>query len=167
MKQILLTLLGVLLALPALARDFEYTYEGQTLTYTVIDEDAKTCMTKDGYYDRGWHPGNRVRGKLIIPAVAKYGNTEYSVTKLGYSAFYECSDLTSVTIPNSVTFIGSEAFYGCRNLIVANFASIESMCAIEFESDAANPLYYAKHLYFGGKEVTEVVIPESLTSIGN
>ena len=24
------------------ARDFEYTYEGQTLTYTVLDEDAKT-----------------------------------------------------------------------------------------------------------------------------
>lgn len=51
MKQkILLFLLGSLLSLSAMARDFKYTYEGQTLTYTVIDEEAKTCETKEGYY---------------------------------------------------------------------------------------------------------------------
>lgn len=46
MKKALLMLLGALLALPSLARDFTYTYEGQTLTYTVLDEEAKTCATK-------------------------------------------------------------------------------------------------------------------------
>lgn len=34
-------MLGVLLALPVIARNFTYEYEWQTLTYTVIDEDAK------------------------------------------------------------------------------------------------------------------------------
>ena len=42
MKKFLLFMLGVLLALPGIARDFSYEYEGQTLTYTVISEDAKT-----------------------------------------------------------------------------------------------------------------------------
>ena len=37
--------------MPLHARDFTYTYEGQTITYTVLDEEAKTCATKAGGYD--------------------------------------------------------------------------------------------------------------------
>ena len=48
MKKFLLPALAALLALPALARDFTYTYEGQSLVYTVIDETAKICMVKCG-----------------------------------------------------------------------------------------------------------------------
>lgn len=48
MKKFLLPALAALLALPAMARDFTYTYEGQSLVYTVIDETAKTCMVKCG-----------------------------------------------------------------------------------------------------------------------
>ena len=39
-----------------------------------------------------------------------------SVTSIGNSAFEYCSSLTSITIPNSVTSIGSRAFYGCSSL---------------------------------------------------
>ena len=39
-----------------------------------------------------------------------------SVTSISYSAFRQCSGLTSVTIPNSVTSIGSSAFSGCSSL---------------------------------------------------
>ena len=39
-----------------------------------------------------------------------------SVTSIGNSAFYGCSDLTSINIPNSLTSIGNSAFYGCSGL---------------------------------------------------
>lgn len=39
-----------------------------------------------------------------------------SVTSIGMSAFFRCSALTSVTIPDSVTSIGSSAFFECSGL---------------------------------------------------
>ncbi len=55
-------------------------------------------------------------GSVTIPSsVAYYGST-YSVTTIGNGAFYACTSLTSVTIPNSVTSIGDYAFYGCMQL---------------------------------------------------
>ncbi len=111
MKKHLLLLLGVLVALPTLARDFEYTYEGQTITYTVIDEAAKTCQTKAGSSLDS--PGNNITGKLILPSNPKDGDTEFTLTAIGVYTFASSSALTSVTIPNSVTSIGKYAFSGC------------------------------------------------------
>ena len=61
-------------------------------------------------------------GDLIIPSTISYNGTTYSVTSIGDRAFYYCSGLTSVAIPNSVTSIGGSAFYGCNGLtsIVSN-----------------------------------------------
>ena len=51
-----------------------------------------------------------------IPSSVEYESVTYSVTLIGEEAFYDCSGLTSVTIPNSVTEIGSFAFYECTGL---------------------------------------------------
>ncbi|MBO4362225.1 MAG: leucine-rich repeat domain-containing protein [Paludibacteraceae bacterium] len=102
-----------------------------------------------------------------IPASVTYSGTTYSVTSIGEYAFYECSSLTSVTIPNSVTSIGNIAFYDCSSLAKVNITDIAAWCNIAFVYINDNPLYYAKHLFVNDVEVTDLVIPNSVTSIGN
>ncbi|MDB2640834.1 leucine-rich repeat protein, partial [Akkermansiaceae bacterium] len=51
-------------------------------------------------------------GEVVIPATIG----ESPVTRIEDSAFYECSSVTGITIPNSVTTIGSSAFYDCTAL---------------------------------------------------
>ena len=90
-----------------------------------------------------------------------------SVTSIGDWAFSGCDALTSVTIPNSVTSIGGRAFDGCSKLTSVHITDIAAWCKISFFSSYSNPLCYAKHLFMDGKEIIDLVIPNSVTSIGN
>ena len=89
-----------------------------------------------------------------------------SVTIIGLGTFAACSGLTSVTIPNSVTSIGEKAFYYCSGLTSVHISDIAAWCNIDFEDYYSNPLYNAHHLYLNGEEVKDLVIPNSVTSIG-
>ncbi len=88
-----------------------------------------------------------------------------SVTNIAADAFRECDSLISITIGNSVTEIGGSAFYGCNNLAEAEYASVESLCGIKFSNSSANPLSYARHLYIGGEEITNLEIPSTIKYI--
>lgn len=87
------------------------------------------------------------------------------VKSIGDWAFSGCSALSSVSIGSGVTMIGEEAFSGCSSLTKAEFASIEHLCNIDFWWADSNPLYYAHHLYIGGKEITDVAIPNTVTAL--
>ena len=113
-----------------------------------------------------------------------------SVTTIGYSAFYKCSGLSSIVIPNSVTSIGGaafsgcsgltsisignsvtnikeEAFQGCSRLTSVNISDMAAWCSIVFSDSYSNPLSKAKSLYLNGEKVTNLIIPNSVTSIKN
>ncbi|MDY4513050.1 MAG: leucine-rich repeat domain-containing protein [Paludibacteraceae bacterium] len=80
---------------------------------------------------------------------------------------YGMENLTSVTIPNSVTSIGDYAFYNCRGLTKTNYTGdIAGWCGINFGGWDSNPTAYSHNLYINDVEVTDLVIPNSVTSIG-
>ncbi len=90
-----------------------------------------------------------------------------SITCIGRLAFQGCRGLTSIAIPSSVTSIGESAFYNCNGLNKVIVKDIAAWCNISFDDYKANPLYFAKYLYNDeNTEITELTIPNSVTSIG-
>ncbi|MDY4512871.1 MAG: leucine-rich repeat domain-containing protein [Paludibacteraceae bacterium] len=134
-----------------------YNFDATNLTATVTYRGSYSGSYADEY-----------TGNVVIPATVNYDGKIYSVTSIGNGAFEYCSGLTSVTIPNSVTSIGEFAFSGCSSLTKTNYTGdIAGWCGINFGNYSANPTAYSYNLYINDVEVKDLVIPNSVTSIGN
>ena len=81
-----------------------------------------------------------------------------------YGAFYGCSMLTSVTIPETVTSIGERAFYNCTGLTAINYTGdIAGWCGID---GLGNITGSGRTLYIDGQKIEgELIIPDSITEI--
>ena len=93
-------------------------------------------------------------------------NLGNNVTSLGSNVFEGCTNITSITIPDSITSIGSYAFYNCTGLTSVHISDLGAWCSINFSHDRSNPLNYAHNLYLNDELVTDLTIPDSVTSIG-
>ena len=132
--------------------------EHKTASVTFTDEAIETYM---GILN------NNYSGDVTIPESVCYNNEIYDVTCISDNAFSDCSNLTSITIPNTITSIGYGSFYGCDSLSAVYIKDIVAWLNISFTNQGSNPLSRAQHLYINGKEITELVIPDSVTTIGN
>ncbi|MGN0818705.1 MAG: leucine-rich repeat domain-containing protein, partial [Candidatus Coproplasma sp.] len=89
-----------------------------------------------------------------------------SVISIGRRAFKGCSKLKSITIPGSVKEIGEDSFLECHSLEEVHISDLAAWCKIDFEGEEANPLAFSEKLYLNGKLITDLVIPDGVTSIG-
>ena len=158
MKKILLSTL--LLALPLLASAYDIAVEnadGVTIYYNYYNNGTELEVTNR------LSGSNFYSGVVNIPEEVTYMGRTRKVTSIGELAFYDCAFLTSITIPNSVTTIRESAFENCVRLTSVHITDIAAWCKISFGS---NPLKYAHHLFINGEEIKDLVIPNSVTSIG-
>lgn len=140
----LLSVISLIMATGLSARDFNYN----GVSYTVLDENAKTCETSPT--NGTAQPNKGVSGDLVLPSHPMDGNTEYTlvsiglcsfggtaitsvtipatVTSIGNQAFNSTGLLTSIDIPNAVKTIGDNAFQNCKQLARINLGeSVESI----------------------------------------
>lgn len=61
-------------------------------------------------------PGEKISGKVNIPAKVAMGDMAYTVTVIDVNAFADQTELTYVTLPKTITNIGNKAFAGCTAL---------------------------------------------------
>ena len=143
-------ILLLLLMLPAVVQaQFNYTTNNGTITIT-------------RYTGSG--------GAVSIPSTID----GLPVTTIGSAAFMECTNLTTVTIPNSVTSIGYMAFRVCKslsNVTIGNsvtnigdyaFNWCTSLANVTIGTNVTSIGYDAFHFCFS---LTSVAIPNSVTSI--
>ena len=144
-----------------------YDFESAGIYYNITGNNTVEVT----YSDRD---NNTYFGSISVPETVTNNGTEYSVTKIGesafkgsavtsvsmpeciisidYNAFKGCQNLESVTLPESLTTLGSYAFYSCKLLktikIPSGVTAIPSSCFYECSS------------------LESVTIPEGVTTIG-
>ena len=108
----------------------EYSWDRYNISYSLTG--IGTCTDTD----------------IIIPSEYE----DLPVTSIEEDAFYNCSSLTSITIPDSVTNIGEYAFYNCLSLMTVTIGNSVK--------DIAN------YAFCNCGSLTNITIPDSVTSIG-
>ncbi len=138
----------LLFAVCIVANAYDFRVDG--IYYNVLSSEEQTCevtgiSTSNSNY-------SVYQGSVDIPNSVDYEGVTYTVLSIGDEAFYLCSKLTEVTIPNSVTSIGDEAFYNCTGLTEVTIPnSVTSM---------------GDYAFYLCSKLTEVTIPNSVTRIG-
>lgn len=117
-------------------------YEGDEVLAQKVKR-QKSAVTVDGMHylldDKGhatvcymfW---TEAQGDVVIPESINYDGRKYTVTAIDGSAFWNCTKMTSVSIPKTVVSIGSCAFESCtglKSVIIPDGVKTIGPCAFE------------------------------------
>lgn len=126
-------------------------------------------------------------GDIVIPDSVTLLGYNYPVTGIESRAFYGCSEITSITIPegvatignqafcgdslasitipSSVDSIGENAFSGCTITAVNYSGTINQWCNIDFSNGYSNPVFDCTILNINGSPVNNLLVPDNVEII--
>ena len=168
------------------------TSSGQTLYFTVYSDfyhNGYALVTYPGAWEYPYFAPSgsgynynytRPIGDIVIPDSVTLLGYNYPVTGIESRAFYGCSEITSITIPegvatignqafcgdslasiaipSSVDSIGENAFSGCTITAVNYTGSINQWCNIDFSNGYSNPVFDCTILNINGSPVNNLLI---------
>lgn len=137
---------------------------GDDLTWTLDDTGLLTisgsgCMSDNS--NNLWYEYKDTISSLVI---------EPGVTYISGHAFCDCSNLTTVTIPDTLAYIDAYAFQGCSALTGVYISDLTAWCEISYSDSGGvegTPLHKAGNLYVNDVLLTELVIPDEITELNS
>ena len=137
---------------------FSYTYKGTTLYYIINSEGDAMLVAPmwpyyDEYNDESWFGYEKPTGDVVVPDSVPFDGTMHAVTKVAHDAFYHCTEITSVTLPDSIKSFGEYAFGKCY--------SLTSITIPEGVTEIPDDCFFNDTL------LAEINFPAGLTAIGN
>lgn len=142
-----LLLLAILLTATASA----YGFEVDGLDYYVTSDSTVLVM------------GGSAVGDIVIPETVTWEGKTYTVTKIGDFAFLSCTELTSVTIPNTVIEIGTKV--GKAGQIPQVGCCFKDCTALRRIVISDNVQYISAYSFDGCSGLTDVTIGKSITNL--
>uniref|UniRef100_UPI003FEF00D9 leucine-rich repeat domain-containing protein n=1 Tax=Segatella copri TaxID=165179 RepID=UPI003FEF00D9 len=128
-----------------------------------INEDLETYLTKGHPYigvncGINYYLNDKEVTSIVIPS---------NVTSLGLCAFQNCIGLTNLTLSSNITEIGGSAFEGCSGLKEVKFCINEDLETYLTKGHPYIGVNCGINYYLNDKEVTSIVIPSNVTSLGD
>ena len=123
-----------------------YDFESGGIYYNITSENTVEVTQNN-------RNGGDYSGSITIPETVSYAGSTFTVTAIGWMAFYSCTDLTHIDLPSTLTQIGVYAFYNCASL--ENVTIPKSVTTIETYAFSA----------CSSSNFTEMVIPENVTTL--
>jgi hypothetical protein len=163
MKQKLILALLALLPVFAFAEKKGVIHNG---IYFIVYDDGTAHVT--------WNP-ERYSGDVVIPASFTFEDKEYHTVSITDYAFYDCYDLTSVSLPYGLGIIGPMAFQYCVqleeitipetvNTIAAGaFADCISLTKFNLPKQLVN---IGEGAFYGCPHISTLTLPRTVQFIG-
>ena len=164
-------LFSLFVALCATMNVFADSFKFGDLYYNITSD-----STAEVTYQYQWSEDNYAGlTSAVVPESVTYNGQTYRVTSIGQQAFCRCSNLLSITIPNSVTSIRRGAFWYCSGLVSVTipnsvtdigwvgFADCSGLVSIIIPNSVTN---IDNEAFSGCSSLTSITIPSSVANIG-
>lgn len=119
---------------------------------------------------------DKYSGDIVVPSYVTYNKKTYTVTSVGWLAFYQCYELTSVTLPSTITKFDSQIFRDCWKLKSVNIPeaitklelyTFENCYSLEKIQLPKNLVEIGTGAFENCSSLTDIIIPKTVTRMSS